>query len=87
MHNMPRTTAIAVDRSALVKQGLLWPLVCAAPLALLAVIQLAVRSASIGTLSLLTVSGMLVTAFLFWNYGLMSSERRQLGKLSVSPEA
>ena len=81
VHNMPRTTAIAVDRSALVKQGLLRPLVCAAPLALLAVIQIAVRSASIGVLSLLTVSGMLATAFLFWNYGLMSSERRQLGEV------
>ena len=85
VHNMPRTTAIAVDRSGLVKQGLLRPLLCAAPLALLALVQIVTRPASVGAVSVLTVCGMLATAFLFWNYGLMSSERRTLGNfLKVS---
>ena len=78
MHNIPRTTAIAVDRSALVKQGIFRPLVCAFPLALLILSQATLRYESIRVVSSLIVIAMLATGFLFWRYGLIGSERRRL---------
>jgi O-antigen/teichoic acid export membrane protein len=77
VHNIPRTSAIAIDRLALVKQGILRPLVCAVPLALLVLVQATMRRTSIGAVFLIVVTT-LATGFLFWNYGLMSSERRRL---------
>ena len=78
-HNMPRTSAIAVDRSALVRQGLFRPLVCAAPLALLLLSNVMKPYTSLSAASFFLGLAIVSTGFLFWNFGLISSERRKLG--------
>lgn len=78
-HNMPRTLAIAIDRSALFKHGFLRPLLCSAPLLLVATPLLFISTLSIGTASLLSCLAILGTGYLFWNYGLLQSERQRLG--------
>ncbi len=74
-YNMPRTALIVVDRLRLVKEGLLRPSICTLPFLLL----LEVRPAGdlseyVVLLTLATVAG----ASLFWNFGLLRSERQRV---------
>jgi O-antigen/teichoic acid export membrane protein len=77
-HNMPRTSAIAVNRLALVKEGLFRPLVCACPFGLLLLSQVMRLYVSTGVSLLFLAIATLSTGFLLWNYGLVSAERRKL---------
>jgi O-antigen/teichoic acid export membrane protein len=79
LYNMPRTTSISVDRLALVKEGLLRPSLCAIPLGLVYLFH--VLAPQLPVLVLTLFSGIAITGagFLFWNYGLINSERQRLG--------
>lgn len=74
-YNMPRTALIAIDRLRLVKEGLLRPSICALPFAILLVVRPAEDFA--GYVLLLTMAT-LTAALLFWNFGLLRSERQRL---------
>jgi len=81
-YNMPRTSFIAIDRLLLVRQGLLRPLLCAAPVALILLFRATIPILSLGALSLLVLIGSLMgTIFLFWQYGLLGYEREKLGQV------
>jgi hypothetical protein len=78
LHNMPRTPEVGVDRSLLIKEGLLRPLICATPLTLLLVSQLLTPQMQASARSLLAGAAIIATGYLLWNFGLISSERRKL---------
>jgi O-antigen/teichoic acid export membrane protein len=77
-YNMPRTSAIVVDRGALLKQGLLRPLACAAPFGLLLLYRIITPRMSFTFLSITFAGAVVLAGSLFWRYGLISSERYQL---------
>lgn len=77
-YNMPRTSAIAIDRHLLVKDGLLRPLACAIPLALVMVLHFLVPQMTLAILLSLAVVATAISLFLLWNYGLLSTERSRL---------
>ncbi|HEY1579825.1 MAG TPA: polysaccharide biosynthesis C-terminal domain-containing protein [Terracidiphilus sp.] len=79
-YNMPRTALIAIDRPVLVKQGVLRPLLCAAPLCLLVLSRWVIRPVAIGVE---IIAFVMVTSALL-AYGLPGSERRKLFR-SLSP--
>ena len=78
LYNMPRTTAIAVNRVALLKEGLFRPLVCIAPFGLLLVGRIVTPRVSFTFLSITSAAAAVLAGSLFWYYGLISSERRRL---------
>ncbi len=78
-YNMPRTAGIAVDRSLLVRHSLVRPLLCAAPLAFPVLLRLAKPDWTAGALSLVCCIALVCAAYLFWEYGLVNSERERLG--------
>lgn len=78
LYNMPRTSSIAIARSLLIKQGLLRPLLCAVPAGIAYVFYAIGPPMPSHLLSLFSVAATVGTAILFWNYGLVSSERRKL---------
>jgi threonine/homoserine efflux transporter RhtA len=77
-YNMPRTSAIAIDRPLLVRDGLLRPLACAIPLALVMVLHFLVPQMTLAILLSLAVVATAISLFLLWNYGLLSTERSRL---------
>lgn len=79
LYNMPRTSLIAVDRHLLLRHGVLRPMLCAAPMVLLLLSQFVTSRGS--SSALLLVIAFAGNAFLFWNYGLLSSERQQLAEV------
>jgi O-antigen/teichoic acid export membrane protein len=80
-YNMPRTSAISVDRSALMKEGLVRPMVCAFPL-VFALFCYVVTPITVHTSNRAMVLywgvAIVTTCLVFWNYGLHGSERRKL---------
>jgi len=77
-YNMPRTSAIAVHRAALIKEGLLRPLMCAIPFAFLYLVYYVSPPLSFAYIALLSAVAMVATVVLLWNFGLVGSERRRL---------
>ncbi len=77
-YNMPRTTAIAVSRLVLLKEGLLKPLLCATPFGLLLLYKIAAPQMSLASLSVSLACASVLAAALFWHYGLLRSERQRL---------
>jgi O-antigen/teichoic acid export membrane protein len=78
LYNMPRTPGIAVQRRALIKQGLLRPLLCAGPCGFVYILQELTPPLPAGIVSVFIASAIVGTGVLFWNYGLVGSERRKL---------
>jgi O-antigen/teichoic acid export membrane protein len=81
LYNMPRTTRISIDRSLLIREGLIRPGLCALPLA----VALGVRAAAphfYGGMQGLWIVGAATTAtlILFWEFGLLAPERQKLGE-------
>lgn len=76
-YNMPRTALISIDRPRLVMEGLLRPLICVLPFAAVLLLRFA-ANLSFETFIPLIAIATLGTAFLFWSYGLVSSERQRL---------
>ena len=73
-YNMPRTALITIDRARLIKEGLLRPVVCAIPFLLF---LLRPTPDILQHMVLLAVAG-IGAALLFWNYGLIGSERKRV---------
>jgi O-antigen/teichoic acid export membrane protein len=74
-YNMPRTALIVVDRVRLIKEGLVRPVLCAAPFLIL-LLTGSGRDFS-GYLTVL-VAATIGTAFLIWNYGLVRADRERV---------
>lgn len=74
-YNMPRTALISIDRAKLIKEGLLRPAVCALPF--LPFLLLRPTPDFLQHVVLLAVA-LIGAALLFWNYGLIRSERERL---------
>jgi hypothetical protein len=79
LYNMPRTSEIDVDRAILVKQSLVRPLLCAAPVAVPVLLGLVRHDLAIGTNVLMSCIAVVLATYLFWEYGLINSEREKLG--------
>lgn len=77
-YNLPRTSAIVIDRASLMKEGLVRPLVCVVPFVLLLLWQAATRHMLNGIEFLFLGIAFITSGFLFWSYGLLGSERRKL---------
>jgi O-antigen/teichoic acid export membrane protein len=80
-YNMPRTKVIPVDRTLLVKEGLLRPLLCAAPCSLLLVFHEIGPQMKTRLPLVLIGFTVLCTAYLIWKWGLINSERQKLGNV------
>ena len=78
LYNMPRTSAIAIDRPLLVREGCLRPFLCAIPLGLVLLLHLAVPQFSAAVLVAMAAAGLLGSLCLLWNYGLFRAERNRL---------
>jgi O-antigen/teichoic acid export membrane protein len=78
LYCMPRTTMISVDRSLLVKKGLLRPLACALPFVPLLLAQIMEPQLQFQTISLLLGIAVLGASYLLWNFGLVRVERQKL---------
>lgn len=78
LYNVPRTPAISIDRPSLMKEGLIRPLVCAAPLVLLLLYDAIAPHMLNGIAALFWGIAIITTGFMFWSYGLLGSERRKL---------
>jgi O-antigen/teichoic acid export membrane protein len=73
-YNIPRTALIITDRVRLVKDGVLRPITCCAPLILL----LLARSANVSLRSCVAIIALGMTGLAFWKYGLMNLDRERL---------
>lgn len=80
-YNLPRTANIFIARPLLLRQGLLRPLLCAAPFACLLLLRKLVPDLNREVLPLLFAAGGIATAYLFWYFGLVSSERERLSRV------
>jgi O-antigen/teichoic acid export membrane protein len=80
-YHMPRTTAIAVDRSLFVKDGLLRPLICALPFFGLILIHAMSPNMPPGTLVLLFCIAAVGATCLLWSVGLRFSDRQFLERV------
>lgn len=79
-YNMPRTRLVAIDRPLLIRDGLLRPTVCGLPLIMLLTVRPLIARISVQTQASLFVSATLGTFLLFWNFGLVGSERRRVAQ-------
>jgi O-antigen/teichoic acid export membrane protein len=77
-YNMPRTSAIKIDRHALVKDGVVRPMFCFAPLVALLIFRIAAPQLTTALESILIVCAVIATLSVFWSYGLLGSERRSV---------
>ena len=77
-HNMPRTSDIAVDRTALITHGLLRPLVCAVPVGMVALLQRVAPTVVANELLLWSAVAVSGCVLLFWTYGLNRNERSRV---------
>ncbi|HEY4052388.1 MAG TPA: polysaccharide biosynthesis C-terminal domain-containing protein [Terriglobales bacterium] len=73
-YNMPRTALIRFSRVRLVKDGVLRPLMCCAPL----IVLLPTRHAYLSLNISVSVLAAGMTVFAFWKYGLENRDREQL---------
>jgi O-antigen/teichoic acid export membrane protein len=80
-YNMPRTSLIAINRAVFVRQGLLRPLVCTLPLAIILLLRVAIPKLPPFAPPVLFIAGLTGTIFLFWQYGLLGYERQKLGRV------
>lgn len=78
LYNMPRTTAIAVDRFIFLREGLFRPLICITPFTMVFACRLMKANVSLLTSSLFSTMAIAGTLWLFWRYGLVNSERQKL---------
>ena len=74
-YNMPRTALIAIDRIRLIKEGLVRPALCAVPFLL--ILLRPTPDIPFQQLTLLAVA-VVGSVLLFWNYGLIRSERERV---------
>jgi len=78
LYSMPRTTGIPANRHRFLREGILQPLLCTIPVALL-VCVLAVAPGLDGTARVLMIGCVVVlTTLLLWNIGLADAERRRI---------
>jgi phosphotransferase system glucose/maltose/N-acetylglucosamine-specific IIC component len=77
-YNMPRTASIAIDRFLLVQDGLLRPLGCASPIALVLLCRMIVHGLPSLAMSFSTTAAAIGSIWLFWKFGLIRSERERL---------
>ncbi len=84
LHNMPRTTGIDIDRSLLVKDGILRPFICAVPFSMLLFLRVVSPNMSAGSTWLLSCLAVIVTGCLLWKFGLIGSERRRIEQVFAS---
>lgn len=82
-YNMPRTAQISMDRRRFIKEGLLRPIACALPVA---VIPLG-RNASPEEYAWLACACLLISGLMFWRYGLGSMERRTIAGVCLNQQA
>jgi len=80
-YNMPRTSAMAIDRTSLLRDGLLRPLACGAPFLLVILLHSIAPNIANSANALLLTLAIVTSSWLFWSYGLMRSERRTLETL------
>jgi O-antigen/teichoic acid export membrane protein len=76
-YNMPRTSLIWIDRRRFVKEGLLRPLACAAPFGFVLALRFVADLRDQSQILLISIAA-LGAVLLFWNYGLIGSEREKL---------
>jgi O-antigen/teichoic acid export membrane protein len=81
LYNIPRTSAIAIDRASLLKKGLLRPMICAVPFLVLLFFHFVAPNIPGETGIFLTGLAAVITGWLFWSCGLIRSERQILGSL------
>jgi O-antigen/teichoic acid export membrane protein len=79
-YNMPRTALVAINRPLLVRDGLLRPTICGLPLISLLAVRPLIASVAVQTQASLFVGATLGTFLLFWNFGLVGSERRRVAQ-------
>jgi O-antigen/teichoic acid export membrane protein len=77
LYNMPRTSLIPIDRPRFVKEGLLRPLACAAPFGFVLALRFVADLRDQSQILLISIAA-LGAVLLFWNYGLIGSEREKL---------
>ena len=77
LYNMPRTSLIPIDRPRFVKEGLLRPLACAAPFGFVLALRFVADLRDQSQILLISIAA-LGAVLLFWNYGLIGSERKKL---------
>lgn len=78
-YNLPRTGAIEVSRIALLRRGVLRPLLCLGPLGVLLLGYYLMPGAPGVARHAVALVAAVSVGVLFWNVGLLSSERRELG--------
>jgi len=78
VYNMPRTTEIEFRITDYLRDGLLRPLVCSAPLTATVLILHWFNAPPAATAYAAIGSAVLATAFLVWRFGLIRSEREKL---------
>jgi len=81
VYNMPRSNRIAIRRKTYFSVGIARPAICVAPIAALILIPYYVPALSASTLMLVSFPSVATAVLLAWRYGLLESERMQLGKL------
>jgi O-antigen/teichoic acid export membrane protein len=79
LYHMPRTTGIVIDRPLLLKDGILRPLICAAPFGFLLFLRVVTPDLSAASTWFLTFIAVVGTGYLLWNFGLIGSERTKIG--------
>lgn len=84
LHNMPRTAGIDIDRSLLVKDGILRPFICVVPFSVLLFLRIILPNMSVGSTWFWSGVAVIGTGCLLWNFGLMGSERRKIGQVFAS---
>jgi O-antigen/teichoic acid export membrane protein len=78
LYSMPRTVGIRADRRRVLREGILQPLLCAVPLAVLMLVLTAIPGLS-GALRLLIISAAAaLTLLLLWTLGLAHTERERI---------
>jgi O-antigen/teichoic acid export membrane protein len=78
LYNMPRTEAIIIDRARLIKEALLRPALCVGPFIALVLLQVLNPTLDGQAHASLFATATIGTGLLFWNYGLLGSEREKL---------
>ena len=84
LHNMPRTAGIEIDRSLLMRDGILRPFVCAVPFSMLLFLRIVSPNMSAGSTWFLSCIAVIGTGCLLWKFGLIGSERRKIEQVFAS---
>ena len=77
-YNMPRTSLVSIDRSLLLRESVLRPMICATPIGVVLLINRTLPQLPSMLVITFSFAGMIASLLLLWNYGLVSSERDRL---------